>query len=91
MGYDSNVLRRATARLEDGKKRRQEEVNRRTRDAYALSPRLAEIDRELRGTIVGIVSAALRNGTCPRTLWTTSLPAPSAETAAGWATGCATA
>lgn len=65
MGYDSNVLRRATIRLEEAKKKRQEALARREREAYARSPRLAEIDRQLRGTIVEIVTAALRNGTDP--------------------------
>lgn len=65
MGYDANVLRRATARLEENKKKRQEELKRRERMAYQASPRLAEIDRQLRSTIVEIVAASLRNGTDP--------------------------
>lgn len=65
MAYDANVLRRAVRRLEEGKKQRQEALAQREREAYARSPRLAQIDRELRRTIVDIVAASLRDGTDP--------------------------
>lgn len=65
MAYDANVLRRATARLEDGKKARGEALRRREREIYAKAPRVAEIDRQLRRTILDIIAASLRDGTDP--------------------------
>lgn len=65
MAYDGNVLRRATARLEQERSVRAEAVARTQREVYVKEPRLAEIDRQLRRTIVDIVTAALRDGTDP--------------------------
>lgn len=65
MPYDANVLRRATARLERERKTREEaRAQTRTR-AYAQAPRLGEIDRQLRRTILDIIAASLRDGTDP--------------------------
>ena len=44
MAYDSNVLRRATARLEEGRRARADQAERRRLTAYAKQPRLAQID-----------------------------------------------
>ena len=65
MAYEAAVLRRATQRLEEGRKRREEDLDRRRREIYAQLPRVAEIDRELRGTILEIISASLRQGSDP--------------------------
>ncbi len=65
MAYDANVLRRATARLEEEKKARGEALARREREVYAKAPRVAEIDRQLRRTILDIIAASLRDGTDP--------------------------
>ena len=65
MGYDNTVLRRATAKLEARRTRRSEELERRRTEVYARCPRAAEIDRELRRTIVDIISASLKNGSDP--------------------------
>jgi DNA replication protein DnaC len=65
MAYDANVLRRATARLEEARSRRAEEQERQRAQVYARCPRVAEIDRELRRTIVDIISASLKNGSDP--------------------------
>ena len=65
MAYDVNVLRRANARLEEDKKTRQAALEGRRRDVYAKAPRVAEIDRQLRRTIVEIVAASLKNGSDP--------------------------
>ena len=65
MAYEAAVLRRATQRLEEGRKRREEDLDRRRREIYAQLPRVAEIDRELRGTILDIIRASLRNGSDP--------------------------
>ena len=65
MGYEASVLRRATQRLEAERKRRAEELERRRAKIYAQLPRVAEIDRELRQTILQIISASLREGSNP--------------------------
>lgn len=65
MAYESNVLRRAAERLEAGRKRREEEMERSRREIYAAVPRVAEIDRELRRAIVDIIAASLRQGSDP--------------------------
>ena len=62
MAYDSNVLRRATARLEEGRRARADQAERRRLTAYAKQPRLAQIDRELRATMANLVAASLKNG-----------------------------
>ena len=65
MAYDSEVLRRAAARLEEQNARRRREQDELRARAYRQLPRVAEIDRELRRTIVDIVAAALKNGSDP--------------------------
>ena len=65
MGYDAAVLRRATARLEverNDRERKRDELRRRL---YAQTPELEGIDRQLRGTILDIISASLRQGSDP--------------------------
>ena len=65
MAYEQNVLRRATERLEDQRRRREDQQNARRREIYAAIPRVAEIDRQLRRTIVDIIAASLRQGNDP--------------------------
>lgn len=65
MAYDSAVLHRATVRLEERRGRRAAEQEQLRTRVYARCPRVEEIDRELRHTIVDIVSASLRDGTDP--------------------------
>ena len=65
MAYEQNVLRRAAERLEGQRRRREEEQNTRRREIYAAIPRVAEIDRQLRRTIVDIIAASLRQGNDP--------------------------
>ena len=65
MAYDSEVLRRATARLEEQRTRRRREQEALREQVYRRCPRVAEIDRELRHTIVDIISASLKNGSDP--------------------------
>lgn len=65
MGYDDAVLRRATARLEgerNDRERRRDELRRRL---YTQTPELEDIDRQLRGTILDIISTSLRQGSDP--------------------------
>ena len=58
MAYDSEVLRRATARLEEQNARRRREQDELRARAYRQLPRVAEIDRELRRTMAEVVSTA---------------------------------
>ena len=65
MAYEQNVLRRANERLEDQRRRREDQQNARRREIYSAIPRVAEIDRQLRRTIVDIIAASLRQGNDP--------------------------
>ena len=65
MAYEQNVLRRATERLEGQRRLREEQQNTRRREIYAAIPRVAEIDRQLRRTIVDIIASSLRQGNDP--------------------------
>ena len=65
MSYDGKIMRRALARFSEDKQRRQNQADQRRRALFAQEPRLAEIDRELRGTMSRIISSALRRGTDP--------------------------
>jgi len=62
MGYDPNVLRRATQRLEEGRKHRSEQLQLRRREVYARQPRLSQLDRAMRGTMAELIGATLRRG-----------------------------
>ena len=65
MGYDANVLHRATQRLEQGRRERRERVENLRRDAYARQPKLERLDRQLPQTMAQLVAAALRQGEDP--------------------------
>ena len=65
MGYDANVLRRATQRLEQGRRERRARVESLRRDAYARQPKLERLDRQLQQTMAQLVAAALRQGEDP--------------------------
>ena len=60
MAYSEQVLRRARARLEQARFARERENEEHRRRAYERYPRLAEIDRELRHSMVQLTSVALR-------------------------------
>lgn len=60
MSYDPNVLRRATQRLEEGRRAREQQAQRLRSQAYARCPRLSEIDRQLRGTVAQLIAVSLR-------------------------------
>lgn len=62
MAYDANVLRRATARLEENKRRREDQREQLRAQLYAREPRLAKLDRQLQGTMAQLVAASLRKG-----------------------------
>ena len=65
MAYEQAVLRAATARLAEERRRREAETQARRREVSRAIPRVAEIDRLLRKTIAEIVTAALREGKDP--------------------------
>ncbi|WP_186567311.1 ATP-binding protein [Lawsonibacter celer] len=65
MAYEASVLRRATRRLEGAREERARALEARRREIYTRLPRVAEIDRQLRGTILEIISASLRQGSDP--------------------------
>ena len=65
MNYSSDVLRRAQRRLDEDNRKKQAENEENLRRAYALRPRLREIDRELRTTAAGIVASCFDRGQDP--------------------------
>lgn len=65
MGYDAAVLRRATQRLEQERKEREEQTESLRRRLYAQAPELCDIDRQLKGTILDIITASLKKGSDP--------------------------
>ena len=62
MAYTGEVLRRAKLRLEQAKSDREAENAQHLRQAYAKVPRLAEIDRELRLTMVRAAQTVFQEG-----------------------------
>ena len=65
MAYDGTIMQRALTRFDQDKQRRAAELEQRRRMAFTRQPRLAEIDRQLRGTMGRVVAAALQKGTDP--------------------------
>ena len=65
MAYDGSIMQRALARYDQDKQRRADELEQRRRMAFTRQPRLAEIERELRGTMGRLVTSALQKGTDP--------------------------
>ena len=65
MGYEASVLHRATKRLEYERKQRAEALARRQATVYAALPQVADIDRQLKGTVYQIIASALRDGNDP--------------------------
>ncbi|MGE4275575.1 MAG: ATP-binding protein [Lawsonibacter sp.] len=65
MSYDANALRRATDRMEENRRTRVDRVERLRARAYETQPRLAQLDKELQGTMSRLVAAALRQGEDP--------------------------
>ena len=65
MAYDSVVVRRATARLEQQRLDRRQECETRRAAILAEIPRAREIERELRGTYLEIARAAFKSPGAP--------------------------
>ncbi len=66
MAYDGKLMRRALARYDEDRQRREENLRARERTLYARCPRLEEINRELSGTMAKIIASGLRRGADPR-------------------------
>lgn len=62
MSYDAAVLRRATARLEEEQRRRQRALDERRAEVEERVPRVAEIDRRLRRTLLDVARATFEGG-----------------------------
>ncbi len=65
MGYDATVLRRATRRLEEQKRAREERTAALRKKLFTQIPELSDIDRQLKGTILDIIASSLRQGNDP--------------------------
>ena len=65
MALDNKILERAIARQRQDLEERRQRFQSRAARIYAGIPRVAEIDRELRGTMGQIVSSAFRRGADP--------------------------
>lgn len=66
MAYDGRLMRRAMARYDEDRQRRDEEFRARERMLYAREPRLEEIGVELSHTMGKIIASGLRRGADPR-------------------------
>ena len=62
MAYDPKILHRATARLAQQKQFREARREALRERLYAQEPRLAQLDRQLQGTMADLVAASLRRG-----------------------------
>ncbi|MEM5779634.1 MAG: ATP-binding protein [Lawsonibacter sp.] len=65
MSYDATAMRRAADRLEENRRARADRVERLRIQTYERQPRLAQLDKELQGTMSQLVAAALRRGENP--------------------------
>lgn len=65
MAYDPAVLRRASQRLEAARKERAQNQEQLRRSLFAQCPELSDVDRQLRGTILDIITSSLRKGSDP--------------------------
>jgi len=65
MGYDSAVLRRASARLERSRKQREEALAKRRKEIFAQIPELSDIERQLRGASMDIIRSCFLSRSDP--------------------------
>ena len=65
MAYDAAALRRASQRLEQRRRKRQERQDALRRKLFAQTPELADIDRQLKGIILDVIGSSLRTGSNP--------------------------
>ena len=62
MSYDAAVLRRAAARLEEQRRRRERDLEERRMEVERQVPQVAEIDAKLRRTMLEVARATFRGG-----------------------------
>ena len=62
MGFDSNILRRATKILEGQRRDREHSLETRRVKLYKQMPRLAVIDHQLRQTVPQVIATSLQGG-----------------------------
>ena len=65
MAYDGKVMRQALQRFEEDRRAREERDRERRESVFRRSPRLREIEMELRSTMGRLVTAAFRRGVDP--------------------------
>lgn len=65
MSYDANILRRATAQLEEAHRKEVDRTARLRAKVYDQQPRIRLLDRQLQATMSKLVATALRNGESP--------------------------
>ena len=65
MAYDGKIMRRALRAFEEERRVRQEREARLREDIFRRSPRLREIERELRAAMARLVTVTFRRGTDP--------------------------
>lgn len=62
MSIDGRILARAKAILEEQKRDHAKQHEDRLRETYAKYPRIASLDREIRGSVIEVVGLALKKG-----------------------------
>lgn len=65
MAYDGKIMRRALQKFEEDRQLREERYRERRESIFQRSPRLREIERELRATMGRLVGVTFRRGTDP--------------------------
>ena len=65
MAYDAIIVQRASARLEEDRRRRERERKERRAFACAREPRLEQLDREIQSAMPEVIRLALRRGRAP--------------------------
>lgn len=65
MSLDGKLLSRAKARLDEKKRAREAEYNRRLTYVYDRNPKIRELDQEIKGTVIDVIGFALSNGGNP--------------------------
>lgn len=65
MTLDGRTLARAKKLLEEKKRAFDERHEKRIKEVYAACPRVAQLDQELRGTVIDVIGIALKSGQDP--------------------------
>ncbi|MBQ5503614.1 MAG: DNA replication protein DnaC, partial [Oscillospiraceae bacterium] len=65
MSLDGKILARAKARLDERRAENERMMGRRRATAYARDPRIAEIDAQMKRTVIDAIDVALKKGADP--------------------------